>query len=274
MKLTIRLSLLISATALFASACTPVPMENQSTPYGSGSYNTTPAPAVNTNVSNAPVPEAGPLSETTYAANTPAQPQYPTAAAPQVPAATATPTPVATVPQVPAATHTNVAANTYNPPAATNTSNSGPYDSYAANTTATNTYDYSGTNAGTNGGAANSYTSYSNTAPNTANTYAAANTNAGSSNNYYSGGGASTAPVTSNASASGSAAVQVFATVSQAKAERIRQDIASQGVNAIVDQVDGLFKVRVPYATPGEARANLTRVRHVSGTPGAFVTTR
>ena len=79
---------------------------------------------------------------------------------------------------------------------------------------------------------------------------------------------------TSNASAGGSAAVQVFATVSRDKAERIRQDIASQGLPAIVDQVDGLYKVRVPYSTASQARANLIKVRSVSGTPGAFVTSR
>ena len=66
----------------------------------------------------------------------------------------------------------------------------------------------------------------------------------------------------------------MFASVSQAKAERIRQDMSSQGLNAVVDQINGLYKVRVPYASENEARANLIKVRHASGESGAFVTMR
>ena len=283
MKQPIRLGLLLSVTALFASACTPVPFENQNTASYGGSYSapTPAAPALpmNTAVTTpvAPVPEAGPLSTNNYAATAPQ-----TLPA-NVPAANGNPTPVATVPQVPA---TNVAvANT----------NSSPYDSYAANNTyaantpvagsnaANNTYNTYAANANTSSGANydysgtaasinNTYTSYgTGTAASTTNNYAATSTG----NNYYSGGNDTYAAAnTSNASASGSAAVQVFATISQAKAESIRQEIASQGLNAIVDQVDGLYKVRVPYSNRSQAQANLTRVRHVSGTPGAFVTTR
>ena len=213
----------------------------------------------------------------------------------------ANPTPVGTVPQVPAATG-NVATASYTPPAATNNTppaaNGGSsYDTYAANTTSNtagnnsyntyaassnNSYNYA-TDSNGNNAANTSYTSYGTAS---ASNSAAANTANTSSNNYYAGANTSydtytnnTASsnnyaTTSNASAGGSAAVQVFATVSRDKAERIRQDIASQGLPAIVDQVDGLYKVRVPYSTEGQARANLIKVRSVSGTPGAFVTSR
>lgn len=245
MKQTIRLTLLLSATALFTAACAPVPFENQST--ASNTY-TAPAPTPVSSTVAAPVPEAGPLSEVAAA---PAPQTTAATVTVTVPAATATP--VATVPQVPAATNTGSSYDTY---AASNTHSSGT------------TYDYSG-------GGANSYTTYNNSTA-SANTYAA-NTN---TNNYYSGGndsytGGSNSYAAANSSgAGGTAAVQIFATVSQAKAERIRQDVSSQGLQAIVDQVDGLYKVRIPYPTASQARANLTRVRHVSGTPGAFVTTR
>ncbi len=306
MKQSIRLPLLLSVTTILATACTPVPFEGQNnytygnnyttpTPYSAPTYST-PAPATSTVAANtAPIPEAGPLSAAT---NTSTVPRAQTIAAAHhnhtngshthpgnthghthntanVPAAgiqqaanvpAANPTPIGTVPQVPAATG-NVAVASYAPPAADNSA--GSYDTYAANTTA-------------GGSTYNTYAASNNNYGADSNSYAA---NTSSSNNYYAGAntsydtytnsttGNNYAPASTN-SAGGSAAVQVFATVSRDKAERIRQDIASQGLPAIVDQVDGLYKVRVPYSTEGQARANLIKVRSVSGTPGAFVTSR
>lgn len=262
MRQFIRTPLLLSATALFAAACTNMPMEGQDTSYNSG-YT---SPTVTNNV-----PEAGPLSETT-AANT-----Y--AAAPvtnQVPAATAPqPVPVATVPQVPAANYTPPVDNSggYDVYAAGNAAPVNNYDNYAA-PAAPATVDYSQPQAQPQASYNDSYTSYGpvNTAAANTNTYAPVNTNTATYDPYANSGGG--AAYTNTYASAGGAAVQVFATGSAAKAERIRQDMQSQGLPAVVDQVGGLYKVRIPYGDEGAARANLIRVRQVSGESGAFVTTR
>lgn len=260
MRNTIRLSVLLSATALFASACTNMPADGQGGTYGS-TYNND----YNTNTASASVPEAGPLTE---AANTNYAPTY--TASPVASAQTAAPVPVATVPQFPAQSYDNSyaaapAQPAYTAPAAPA---AGGYDSYAANTdTLANTsYDYSGA-AGSSG----DYNSY--------NTAAAAPAGNAGGNDYYSNTDAyasntAAAPQTPNYATAGGAAIQVFASVSQAKAERIRQEIASQGLNAVVDEIGGLYKVRVPYSSESEARAGLMRVRQASGEAGAFVTRR
>ena len=72
----------------------------------------------------------------------------------------------------------------------------------------------------------------------------------------------------------GGAAVQVFASGSRGNAEQIKRSMDSRGLNAVIDQVDGLYKVRVPFGSESEARANLARVRSASGQSGAFVTFR
>ncbi|MEZ5535849.1 MAG: SPOR domain-containing protein [Thiolinea sp.] len=258
MRQPIRTSLLLSATALFAAACTNMPMEGQDTSYNTG-Y-TSPVASGNN------IPEAGPLSDpepaNTTGYNYTATPTY---TAP-VPAATAPqPVPVATVPQVPdnsggydvyAANNTAPVANyaepvvdysqpQYNQPQTTAYNDS--YNSYDTSNTATY-YPQSGGDSYTTDTYANNDAGYD-TSYNNTNTYA-------------------------NASVGGSSAVQVFATGSAAKAERIRQDMQSQGLPAVVDQVGGLFKVRVPFQDEGAARANLARVRLASGEAGAFVTTR
>nr|CAA6799896.1 MAG: Unknown protein [uncultured Thiotrichaceae bacterium] len=271
MHQTIRTTLLLSATALFATACTNMPVEGQNSSYNTG-YNTAPQTTNN-------VPEAGPLSATTPA-TTYTAPVAPVATAANLPAATPPQNiPVATVPQVPTANTTAAVSN-----------NNNAYSAYAA--TATNTaVDYSQPPANAN----NNYTNYAavntNTTPNTAavTNYYPDNSsydNSSSSNSYdnssnsnsydtYANGNNNAATNYSNAgAASGGSAVQVFATGSQAKAERISQDMRSQGLPAIVDRVGGLYKVRVPYSDEGTARANLIRVRQASGEAGAFVTTR
>ncbi len=250
----IRISLLLSATALFAAACTSMDSQNS----GYTDYN---SPVATTNI-----PEAGPLSDPAPAAN-----HY--AAAPA-----ANPVPAATVPQVPAVTNTPVANNTgssYGIYAASDT-NAAPVttheapvldygqpqpqpnynDSYTSygpvNTPAANTAMANGTN-GTN----TTYDTYTN---NSYDTYTTNNGNTGAGYNTNTAGG--------------SAAIQVFATGSVAKAERIRQDMQQLGLPAVVDSVGGLYKVRIPYSDAGTARANLAHVRQASGEAGAFVTTR
>lgn len=269
MRQTIRTTLLLSSTALFAAACTNMPMEGQSTAYNTGGYNTAPAPTSN-------VPEAGPLS----ANNTPAAATYNADVAANVPVAAAPQNiPVATVPQVPVPAATN-----YNTVAAT--TNNNPYDTYAAapaqttptysNAPANTVVDYSQPQNTAN----NSYTDYG-----TGNTTAAANPtvtnyypdNTGSGYDTYANNSAGNTGASggySNAAATGGSAIQVFASGSQAKAEQISQNIRSQGLPAVVDTVNGLYKVRVPYPDAGAARANLIRVRQASGEAGAFVTTR
>lgn len=281
MRHTIRTTLLLSSTALFAAACTNMPMEGQNTAYNTGGYNTTPAPTGN-------VPEAGPLSATAPAVNNTAvvAANVPVAAAPQN-------IPVATVPQVPVPAATN-----YNTVAAA--ANNNPYDTYAAapaqttptysNTPANTVVDYSQPQNTAN----NSYTNYgTGNAATPTNTAAAtnpavtnyypdnsgydtyANNNAGNNGGGYTNtGNTGASGGYSNAAATGSSAIQIFASGSQAKAEQISQNIRSQGLPAVVDTVNGLYKVRVPYPDAGAARANLIRVRQASGEAGAFVTTR
>lgn len=254
MRQTIRTTLLISSTALFAAACTNMPTEGQDTAYNTGGYNTAPAPMNN-------VPEAGPLT----ADNTPAAATYNTTMAANAPQNI----PVATVPQVPA-------GNNYNNAAVTETNNNSPYDNYAAAPEQSNNtgVDYSQPQDNSN----DSYTSYG-----TGNTTAAANPvttyypdNNASYDSYANNGNNNMANNGgyNNAAATGSSAVQVFASGSQAQAEQISQNMRSQGLPAVVDMVNGLYKVRIPYPDEGAARANLIRVRQASGEAGAFITHR
>lgn len=54
----------------------------------------------------------------------------------------------------------------------------------------------------------------------------------------------------------------------------MRSQMQSLGLNAVVDNVGGLYKVRIPFASRDQASANLSRVRSLSGESGAFITTR
>lgn len=147
----------------------------------------------------------------------------------------------------------------------------GGYDTAA--TTNNGGYDYSGGNN-------DSYNSYgtntngANTGGNTGDYYAGGsaggNTGGNSGGDYYAGGSAGG----NIGSSSGRAAVQIFASGSSSKAEQVRNSMASRGLTAVVDSVDGLYKVRVPFGNESEARSNLMRVRSASGESGAFVTFR
>lgn len=109
-----------------------------------------------------------------------------------------------------------------------------------------------------------------------ANTTAGANT--GSSTSYYdysapgSSGSGSSYSAGSSGSASGSHAVQVVASPNRGTAESMQRQMQSQGFSAVIDQVGGYYKVRIPFTTESEAKATLSRVR--SSVPDAFYTVR
>jgi Sporulation related domain. len=67
-------------------------------------------------------------------------------------------------------------------------------------------------------------------------------------------------------------AVQVVASPNSGTAEAMRSQMQSMGFNAVVDQVGGYYKVRVPFSSESEAKANLGRIR--SSVPDAFYTVR
>ncbi len=73
-------------------------------------------------------------------------------------------------------------------------------------------------------------------------------------------------------SAGGSYAVQVVASPNRGTADAMRSQMQSAGFNAVVDQVGGYYKVRIPFSSESEAKANLSRVR--SSVPDAFYTVR
>ncbi|MCB1619344.1 MAG: SPOR domain-containing protein [Thiothrix sp.] len=295
MKQQIRLMLALSATTLLISACSTTPTsqpDNGVMPYGSNYSGN--------------IPEAGPLdgSSANVAGYVPPQGVPAPAPAAYAPTYAPTPVPVMAQPQpqpmpvaaapAPAAGYTGY--DNYTGTTAPAPGNGG-YDNYA-NTTPDNTgssgsgYDnYTGAAGNTGYDPSSSYDSYGPVAGNTAPTYntappsnystpgydySAPGGNTGGGSSYYTGGSSYTSGSGgySGGSAGGSSAVQVFATVSQDKAQRLQQDLRSQGLNAVVDRVDGLFKVRVPFGSESEARSNLARVRSLSGEAGAFVTSR
>ncbi|HPE61209.1 MAG: SPOR domain-containing protein [Thiothrix sp.] len=301
MKQQIRLILTLSATTLLISACSTTPTsqpDNGVMPYGS-SY-------------SGNIPEAGPLDgSSSVSAYVP--PQSVPTPAPAAYAPTYAPTPVMAQPQpqpmpVAAAPAPAAGYGSYDSYTGAPAANNGGYDNYAntapaPDNTAYNNYantapapdntaydnNYAGAAGNTGYDPSSSYNSYGpvpgntptyNTAPpNNYSTpgydYSAPNSNT-AGNSYYTGGDtyAGGGSNYSSGSAGGSSAVQVFATVSQDKAQRLQQDLRSQGLNAVVDRVDGLFKVRVPFGSESEARSNLARVRSLSGESGAFVTSR
>lgn len=128
------------------------------------------------------------------------------------------------------------------PPANTGTTSNASYYDYGAGSASTG----SGT-AGYGTGSTGSYYDY--TAP-------------GSSS---SGGGYSN-------SAGGSFAVQVVASPNRGTADAMRSQMQSAGFNAVVDQVGGYYKVRIPFSSESEAKSNLSRIR--SSVPDAFCTVR
>ncbi len=167
----------------------------------------------------------------------------------------------------------NPAANNggyYNQPPAADNTNAGGYDSQA-------TYDYS---APGGSGAGSDYSSYNGSYG--ANNYAS---NSYSGNSYSSGyssgsgnygssysGGSNYSSSYSSGSRNGSYAVQVVASSSRSTADSMQRQMQSMGYAAVVDQVGGLYKVRVPYTSESEAKSSLNRIR--STIPDAFFTTR
>ena len=137
----------------------------------------------------------------------------------------------------------------------------GAYDPNAAAPAANNYYDYSSGSSST-GAAAPSYSSgYDN--------YYAGSTGSSSGSSYTYDSGSTGG---SNGSASGSYAVQVLASPNRGTAESMLSQMRSAGFTAVIDNVGGYYKVRIPYGSASEAKASLGRVR---GTvPDAFYTTR
>ena len=140
------------------------------------------------------------------------------------------------------------------------TGTTGAYDPNAAAPAANNYYDYSSGSSST-GAAAPSSSGYDNYY---------ANSTGGSSGGSYDYNSGSTGG--SNGSASGSYAVQVLASPNRGTAESMLNQMRSAGFTAVIDNVGGYYKVRIPYGSASEAKASLGRVR---GTvPDAFYTTR
>ncbi|SEA62575.1 Sporulation related domain-containing protein [Thiothrix caldifontis] len=142
---------------------------------------------------------------------------------------------------------TDYGYNTGTTPAATNTTpnNSSYYDYGAGSSTGSSAYGST-----TTGSTSGSYYDYS--APSS------------STSGSYSGSYSNTA--------GGSYAVQVVASPNSGTAEAMRSQMQSMGFNAVVDQVGGYYKVRVPFSSESEAKANLGRIR--SSVPDAFYTVR
>lgn len=146
-------------------------------------------------------------------------------------------------------------------------------------TTSGNTYDYgygstTGTGGSTTAGSGgSSYYDYGNTSG-TSSSYDSYYTNTSGSNtgSGYNGYDYQPAPTTTNNSVSGSYAVQVVASPNRNTADAMLSQIRGMGYNAVIDNVGGLFKVRVPFRTSGEARSALSAIR--SSVPDAFYTTR
>lgn len=254
MKHSLRLTLALSATVFFVSACSNTPYEDTSE---TGS------------TSN--IPEAGPLTSGGYSGGGYTQPQsgggstyYP---------------PQTAQPQQPqygggyAQGQGGQQGNGYDNYA------SGGYDQSQGSQQDQGAYDMAGTTGGfdySSGNSNDTYDSYSanpSSNNNGGGDYYANNSsgNGGNSggNDYYTGSSGG-----SIGSSSGRAAVQVFASGSSSKAQQVRSSMASRGLNAVVDSVDGLYKVRIPFGSESEARSNLMRVRSASGESGAFVTFR
>lgn len=149
-----------------------------------------------------------------------------------------------------------------------------PYNSntYGTTTTGGTDYGYGTTSAPAANTGTTSNTSYFDYGAGTAST--GGGTTGGSTGGYYdytAPGGSSSGGGYSN-SAGGSYAVQVVASSSRGTADAMRSQMQSAGFNAVVDQVGGYYKVRIPFKSESEAKANLSRVR--SSVPDAFYTVR
>lgn len=145
--------------------------------------------------------------------------------------------------------------------------NGGGYDYSGAS--GSGAYGY-GSGAGTStGGGSGSYYDYS--APGSSGSSYGGGSSYGSGG-YSSGGGYSGGGSYSGGSAGGSYAVQVVATQNRSTADTMRGQMQSMGFNAVVDNVGGMYKVRIPFSSENEAKASLSRIR--SSVPDAFYTVR
>ncbi|UOG90591.1 MAG: SPOR domain-containing protein [Candidatus Thiothrix sulfatifontis] len=151
-----------------------------------------------------------------------------------------------------------------------------PYNNNSYGTTTASTdYGYGAavpatTNTGTT--ANTSYYDYGAGTASTGSAYGSGTTTASTGNYYdYTASGSSSAGSYSN-SAGGSYAVQVVASPNRGTADAMRSQMQSAGFNAVVDQVGGYYKVRIPFSSESEAKANLSRIR--SSVPDAFYTVR
>lgn len=147
--------------------------------------------------------------------------------------------------------------------------------------------DY-GYNTGTTGGTTNtSYTDYGAGGTSTGSSYgtggsssyydysapgSSTSSGSGYSSNYSSGSSSYSSGGYSSGSAGGAYAVQVVASSNRSTADAMVGQMSSMGFNAVVDQVGGLYKVRVPFSSESEAKSNLGRIR--SSVPDAFFTVR
>ena len=124
---------------------------------------------------------------------------------------------------------------------------------------------YGASTGAATGGSSGSYYDYS--APSsTGSSYSGGGSSYGGG--YSSGGGSGY----SSGGTGGSYAVQVVATQNRSTAEAMRSQMQSQGFNAVVDSVGGMYKVRVPFSSESEAKASLSRIR--SSVSDAFYTMR
>lgn len=153
----------------------------------------------------------------------------------------------------------------------------GDYNSYG--TTASNNYGYGSTGTNTNASYYD-YGSGGNTAGGGTPSY---DYSSGNSNSYGTGGSTSSGSTyydytasagggSASNSAGGSYAVQVVASPNRGTADAMASQMQSMGFNAVVDQVGGYYKVRVPFSSESEAKASLSRIR--SSIPDAFYTVR
>lgn len=152
-------------------------------------------------------------------------------------------------------TNTNTSTNYgYNTGTNTNTSYY-DYGTGSASSTATTTttpgYDYSAGGSYGTGGSTSSTGSYGST--------------------YYDYNSSGSSGTASN-SVGGAYAVQVVASPNRSTADAMVSQMQSMGFNAVVDNVGGYNKVRVPFNSESEAKANLGRIR--SSVPDAFYTVR
>lgn len=157
--------------------------------------------------------------------------------------------------------------------------------SYNSNTSAntntnTSAENYSYANYGANNSGSGSYydnydssnsqnTNYQNSSNGYSGTGSYYDTTTGSSYDYNGGtvGNMAVLP-------GGAYAVQILATVSNGKASDLQRQMESMGYPAVVDFIDGLHKVRIPYQSKTQAHANLDSIRSAANEPQAFVATR